>query len=225
VIRTGAIDREVSVLNIGAVSYRAVPPQQGQIGQGVEPVVHTAKQPAAKAKQAVREAILRQIAEAEAARNAKGEDDPRVRSLLQKFYFGRKLTPDETAYLRRNAPGKIDEIERVMREREVVEQSMRFAPTRLDVQMVAARAMKSAAGPPYSADGALRARHIADAQYEYMKTDEFREKPVGPFDRRPRKTGPYPDKTIQYLTTVVFAYERAKSFAGLPSAGGNRRIR
>ena len=72
-----------------------------------------------------------------------GEDDPKAQRLIEKFKNGKKLTPEEMAYVRKNAPGIVDTIDRIMREREVIELSMKMAPTKTDVQMVAFPVLQS----------------------------------------------------------------------------------
>lgn len=197
-------------MNIEAVSFRSVLPKLAKIDADAEP--GAAKPGAAEAKQAARDAVLRHIAEMQSARAKTGEDNPRVRYLIGKFESGRKLTWDELAYLRIHAPGRIDSIEQVSREREVLELSMRSAPSKMEVQLVAARAAGRIAKHPNSEEGITLALHLSDAQHEYMKTDEYQRKPAGPAAKQPEyPPGPSPsEKQFWYVSMAITAYERAK---------------
>ncbi len=128
------------------------------------------------AKQALKETVQQQIAEIEAARTDMGEKDPKAQSLIEKFKSGKKLTPEEMAYLRKNAPGIVDYIDRITREREVIELSMKIAPTKIDVQMVALHAAKQIE-KHHPEEREIRAKHLADAKNEYEQTDEYKDKP------------------------------------------------
>lgn len=139
----------------------------------------------ADAKQIVRDAALRQIADMRAALANRGEDDPRARLLIDKFKSGKKLAPDEMYYLRLHAPGESEWIERIARERETLEQYMRFAPTRTDVQMMVLFATHRAARNESAEHRLVRARQFADAQVRYMQTNEYLSKPHRFQDRRP----------------------------------------
>lgn len=149
----------------------------------------------------------RHIAEMEAARNDKGEDDPKAQHLIETFKNGKKLTAEEMAYIRKNAPGMVDYIDRIMRDREMTELSMKSAPTKMDVQMVAYRAGKQF--ETYSGEeGEIRAKHLADAKHEYEQTDDYKEKPASPLsnDELPRKKV---NVAVQVSKALVkLAYER-----------------
>ncbi|OCS87260.1 hypothetical protein [Caryophanon latum] len=167
----------------------------------VKPRAKSEPQPAAEAvvpqqlgdaKQALKESVQKQLAEIEAARTDIGEDDPKAQRLIEKFKNGKKLTPDEMAYVRRNAPGMVDYIDRIMRERDVIELSMKMAPSKADVQIVAFRAAKQIEKHEIPEEREIRMKHLADAKAEYEKTDEYKDKPNTPLDReeRPKKTRP-----------------------------------
>ena len=55
------------------------------------------------AKQALKETVQRQLAEIEEARTDMGEDDPKAQRYIEKFKNGKKLTPEEMAYVRKHA--------------------------------------------------------------------------------------------------------------------------
>src|SRR5690606_33780151 len=76
-------------------------------------------------------------------------------------------------------------IERIARERETLEQYMRFAPTRTDVQMMVLFATHRAARNESAEHRLVRARQFADAQVRYMQTNEYLSKPHRFQDRRP----------------------------------------
>ncbi|MEK4424064.1 hypothetical protein [Solibacillus sp. FSL K6-1523] len=103
--------------------------------------------------------------------------------------------------MRKNAPGMVDYIDRVMYEREVIELGMKIAPTKTDVQMVAYRASKQIEKHQNPEEREIRAKHLADAKHEYEQTDEYKEKPV----RIHYKKNPK-----QYVQTAINAYEQVK---------------
>ena len=136
------------------------------------------------ARQVVRDEIQQNLSKLQASRTAKGENDPKVQLILEKFKSGKKLTPDELAYVRRNAPGMIDNIEQIAREREIVEQGMRMAPTKMDVQIVVYQASQHISNNKSSEELSVRAMQLADAHREYMQTKEYEDKPNSPLDHR-----------------------------------------
>ena len=71
------------------------------------------------------------------------------------------------AYVRKHASGMVDYIDRITCEREVIELSMKMAPTKTDVQMVAFRAAKQIVKHPIPEEREIRAKHLADAKHEY----------------------------------------------------------
>lgn len=139
-------------------------------------------------------------------------DDPRVQHLVDKFKSGKKLTLDERAYLRRNAPGMIDHVERISSEREVVEQSMRFATSKADVQNVVLLALSQIAMHQSSEERAIRTMQLTDAQFTYMQTDEYKEKPNRFIDQRAKRisTPPMEKSLLHHKNMALNAYEHAK---------------
>lgn len=71
-----------------------------------------------------------------------------------------------------------------MREREVIELSMKMAPTKTDVQMVAFRAAKQIEKHQIPEEREIRAKHLVDAKHEYEQTEEYKEKPNSPLDKQ-----------------------------------------
>lgn len=162
-------------------------------------------------KQAVKETVQRQLSEMQEARTDMGEDDPKAQRYIEKFKSGKKLTPEEMAYVRQNAPGMVDYIDRIMREREVIELSMKMAPTKTDVQMVAFRASKQIEKHQIPEEREIRAKHLVDAKHEYEQTDEYKEKPNSPLDKqeKPVKVR-YKRSEKETLELAKTAYEPVK---------------
>ena len=190
----------------------------------------TAQRRIADARQAARAEAQRQMAEMRAAQSRTGEDNPRAQYLISKFKNGQNLTPEEMAYLRRHAPGMIQYIEEVQRERELVRQSLRVAPTKMEVHLTAAHAAKHAARRGDAEDAAVRARHIADVHREYMRTEEYEKKPNGPADGKKKPVGlqwkrKSHEDWISRTTTAMLAYEfHAKMKTARRSSLPNVRI-
>lgn len=141
-----------------------------------------------KTQQALKEAGQKFVAELQEARTDMGEDDPKVQRLIEKFKNGKKLTPEEMTYIRKNAPGMVETIERIMREREMIELSMKIAPTKTDVQLAVFRASKQIEKHPDPEQREIRAKHLADAKHEYEQTEEYKEKPNSPLEKNERKS-------------------------------------
>ena len=139
-----------------------------------------------QSRHALKEMAQRVVEEMEKARTDMGEDDPKAQRLIEKFKSGKKLTREELAYVRKKAPGMRDVIDRIMREREMIEMSMRQAPSKTDVQLVVYRASKQIEKDPNAEIRELRGKHLADAKQEYEQTDEYKEKPNSPLDREQR---------------------------------------
>lgn len=155
------------------------------------------------------------IAELEEARTDMGEDDPKAQRLIEKFKSGKKLTPEELAYVRKNAPGMRDFIDRIMREREMIEMSMRQAPSKTDVQMVVYRASKQIEREPNADLKELRAKHLADAKQEYEQTNDYKEKPNSPLDREQRAVRLAKEKKPKpYNPVAIASYEKVSKFEG-----------
>lgn len=169
----------------------------------------------ADAKQAWKEQAQRVMAELQTSHaNAnKGENNLKVKALIDKFKLGKKLTPAEMAYLRKHAPDQIESIERISRERKAVEWGMRAAGTKLDVDRVILLTSRHALEKTASEEQIVRAAQFRDAHYEYMKTEEYRKKPDHPWDvsqDKAKSLRPLPVNQIKYTTMALFAYEKAK---------------
>lgn len=137
-----------------------------------------------KPKQTIRDTIQQQISDIHKAQTNMGEDDIKAQQLIDKFKSGSKLTPEEMAYIRENAPGMVDYVERITKEREVTELAMKMAPTKTDVQFVAYQAAKQIEKEPNTEERLVRAKHLADAKQKYEQTDEYKDKPNTPLDER-----------------------------------------
>ena len=172
----------MSKLKIGQTSFQPIVLKRSKSEKPVETQT-TVAQPE-DAKQALKVTVQQQIAEIEEARTDMGEDNPKAQRLIEKFKNGKKLTPEEMAYVRKNAPGMVDYIDRITREREVIELSMKMAPTKTDVQMVAFRAAKQIEKHQNPEEREIRAKHLADAKHEYEQTDEYKEKPNSPLEKQ-----------------------------------------
>ena len=170
-----------------------------------------ALQQMATSKQALKETVQRQLSEMQEARTDMGEDDPKAQRYIEKFKSGKKLTPEEMAYVRQNAPGMVDYIDRIMREREVIELSMKMAPTKTDVQMVAFRASKQIEKHQIPEEREIRAKHLVDAKHEYEQTEEYKEKPNSPLDKQEKPVKfRYKRSEKETLELAKTAYEPVK---------------
>lgn len=161
---------------------------------------------------AVGNVMQQQLDKKQALRTRKGEDNSRVHFLINKFKSGKKLTPDEMSYLRQNAKGIIDQFKRISREREVVEKMMRVVPLKMDVQNVIQLALQQIAKHLGSEERVVSAMQIANAQYEYMQTEEYKDKPNGPFDNseKPASSRLVNKSIMQHTIMAIVAYEQAK---------------
>lgn len=155
-------------------------------------------------KEELKEFVQNYIEEFQKALNEKGEDNPKVQRLMNKFRFGKKLTSQEMAYIRKHAPGLVDYVKRIMREREIVERGMKIAPTKHHVQMVAFHSAKLIEKGP-SEDRIVLSSHLSDAKKEYEKTDEYKEKPTSPLERAEKlERKKYKKKKhYQYITAPI----------------------
>lgn len=170
-----------------------------------------ALQQMADSKQALKETVQRQLSEMQEARTDMGEDDPKAQRYIEKFKNGKKLTPEEMAYVRKHAPGMVDYIDRIMREREVIELSMKMAPTKTDVQMVAFRAAKQIEKHQIPEEREIRAKHLVDAKHEYEQTDEYKEKPNSPLDKQEKPATVRVKRSEQQTITLAkAAYKQVK---------------
>lgn len=163
-------------------------------------------------KNAVKKIVQQQISEIEEARTDMGEDDPKAQQIIAKFKSGKKLSPEEMAYLRIHAPGMVGYIERIMREREIIELSMKMSRTKTDVQMVALSSAKQIEKCPNPEEREIRAKQLADAKHEYEKTDEYKEKPNSPLDKEKKhKKIRYKQNKQQTIELAKIAYKRVKT--------------
>ena len=156
--------------------------QQKQLEQSklVEP--QTIIEQVKNAKQIVKESA--QVgAEIQEAQNEMGEDDPKVQQLMEKFKSGSKLTAEEMSYIRKNAPGQMEYIDRIMREREMMELSLRMAPSKMDVQITTLRIAKNIEKHQDVEERKVLMNHLRDVKMTYEKTEEYKEKPNTPLDR------------------------------------------
>ena len=192
----------MSKLKIGQTSFQPIVQKRSKSENPVETQT-TVAQPE-DAKQALKVTVQQQIAEIEEARTDMGEDNPKAQRLIEKFKNGKKLTPEEMAYVRKNAPGMVDYIDRITREREVIELSMKMAPTKTDVQMVAFRAAKQIEKHQIPEEREIRAKHLADAKHEYEQTDEYKEKPNSPLEKQEKPV------KVSYKRNEKESFELAK---------------
>ena len=170
-----------------------------------------ALQQMATSKQALKETVQRQLSEMQEARTDMGEDDPKAQRYIEKFKSGKKLTPEEMTYVRKHAPGIVNYIDRIMREREMIEFSMKMAPTKTDVQMVAFRAAKQIEKHQIPEEREIRAKHLVDAKHEYEQTDEYKEKPNSPLDKQEKPVKVRVKRSEkETLELAKVAYEQVK---------------
>jgi len=164
-------------MKIGTAPYPSMFPFRAMPKRAADGDAAGAKKEPADVKASVRETMLRRLSEMQAAQARQGMDNPRVKRLIDIFKSGRKLAPDEMAYLRAHAPGQIDWIERVAHERAALELGMRSARTKTDVQMTVLLAADRGTLRRNAEEHIVRVRHYLDAQAQYMKTAEYRNKP------------------------------------------------
>lgn len=178
---------------------------QDELTAVVQPIQHARKAALQEAQQ--------QLAAIQAANYDTGEEDPKAQHLMEKFKSGKKLTPEEMAYIRKYAPGMVDYIDKIMREREMMELSMKLAPTKNDVQLVALNAAKQINKNYTGEDLEIRLKHLADAKHEYEKTDEYREKPLHLLDDRPHKKRLWKrqEEPMQPVVNMYKKQQRAQS--------------
>src|SRR5690606_38967958 len=93
-----------------------------------------------------------------------------------------------------------------------VEQSMRCALTKMDVRNVVLLAVQHVAKHQCAEERVVRAAHIADAQYHYIQTDEYKDKPNSFIDHRdkPDRSHSVKKSLMQHTITAIVAYEQAK---------------
>jgi hypothetical protein len=112
----------------------------------------------------------------------------RLASIMNLFRSGKRLTNSELNFLRRHAPEAYSEAARVLRQREFMEKQMRNAQTKQDVATVRAVSLTSIANKrDINANNAetklAQVNHVANAYYEYSRTECYRRKPDGGFRR------------------------------------------
>jgi len=201
----------VSELKIGYTAFQQPIVPKRDKNEKAPVAEGNALQQIADSKQALKETVQRQLSEMQEARTDMGEDDPKAQRYIEKFKNGKKLTPEEMAYMRKHAPGMVDYIDRIMREREVIELSMKMAPTKTDVQMVAFRAAKQIEKHQIPEEREIRAKHLVDAKHEYEQTDEYKEKPNSPLDKQEKPVKVRVKLSEQQTITLAKAsYEQVK---------------
>lgn len=196
-------------MKIGGWSFQVVFPKVIKSKKVQNPEVAATGQ-TTDPKQTLKETIQRQIAEMEEARTNMGEDNPKAQRFIEKFKSGSKLTPEEMEYVRKNAPGITDYIDRIMREREMIELAMKSAPSKTDVQIATVRFVKQIEKHPNPEEREIRAKHLMDAKQKYEQTDEYKNKPNTPLDddkKRPVK-GKQKETSKQSVKVVIDAYEK-----------------
>lgn len=172
-----------------------------------EKIVEAATKQIDDAKKAYKEMVQQQMAEAQKTKE-QGENDPKAQQLMEKFKGGEKLSPEEMAYIRKTAPEMAKYIDNIMQEREAMELSMKLAPTKTDVQMVAMNAGKQM-NQYESEDREVRLRHLANAKFEYEKPDQYKEKPDHLLDRLDNK---HHKKKKHVIAQAKVAYEQVHAY-------------
>jgi len=165
----------------------------------------------AYSKQALKKMVQQEVSKMEEARNETGDDNPKVQQIMNKFKNGQKLTAEEMNYMYQNAPGHMDFINRIQRERELTELSMRLAPTKVDVQLVTIRSAKQIEKDPNPETREIRLKHLANAKLEYEQTEEYEEKPNSPMDKEeisPKVFKKKKNELKQLTQTALQAYEK-----------------
>jgi len=164
------------LLKINTVTPQTILPVFARKMYDIDPFSHIKEQQFDE-NEKFREERTRRTLKIEALRNGKEELDPIVIFLIDKFKSGNKLTHEEFSFLRKNVQGIIDHIERILLEREFIEEKIKVAPTKMDVQNVVLFALQQVAKHPVWEERVIRAMHIADAQYHYMQLDDYIQKP------------------------------------------------
>lgn len=165
-------------------------------------------------KQQLKEAARQLISDNEVKQSNIGEDSLKTKLLIEMFKNGKKLTAAEMAYIRKYAPEMYEHVSRIMRRREMFEQSMKTAPTKMDVQITVSLNVKQIEKDSLPEDREVLARHLADAKHEYEQTDEYKEKPNSLMDNKVRKARVRQKKNPgQRLQFVIQVYESNKSQA------------
>lgn len=143
---------------------------------------------------------------------AKKYDNFKVHLLIEKFKNGRKMTEEELSFLRKKSFGIVDQIERISHEREMVEQRMRLATSKMDVQNVVMFALQKIAKHLNYEDRIIRAMQIGEAQYEYMQTNDYKEKPNSHFENSVKLANSrFINKSaMQHTLMAIVAYEQVK---------------
>lgn len=197
-------------MKISPSLFRPALPKQEKQEKAPEIVVDVVQQ-MKQSRQELKELAQQEVAKIQEARTDMGEDDPKAQRLIEKFKNGKKLTADEMAYVRKNAPGMVDYMDRIMREREIIELTMQSAPSKTEVQMVAFRAGKQIEKYYTGEEREIRARHLADAKHEYEKTDHYKEKPNTPLDEPNRqKRSSYKLSEKQQMQRAVHVYSDSR---------------
>lgn len=163
-------------------------------------------------KKALRREVTRKTLVIEELQSGKKEVDSRVHFLTNKFKSGIKLTHDEIFYLRHNTKGIIDHIEQISHEREFTEQQMRVAPTKIVVQNIVLLALQQIAKLSSYEERAVRTMQIAEAQFQYMQNNEYKDKTNDPFGNSEKLISPQlvNKNQMQHTMIAIVAYEQAK---------------
>jgi hypothetical protein len=115
----------------------------------------------------------------------------KVAAVMNRFQAGKKLSSGDLAILRRHNPTAYSDAVRVMREREFLERQMRNAPTKQEINNIRMTTLATLGNRSEIANNPelklARANQLANAYYEYAKTEHYRKKPDGGLRRRNRR--------------------------------------
>lgn len=179
IIVKGIVSKRGKEMKIGQISFHTTISKQSKKEKTKE---STFEQKLLDARQALNKVIQEQLLEIQEAQTSMGENDPKAQQIIAKFKNGKKLSREEMTYLRIHAPGIVPFIERIAREREMIERSMKMARSKAEVQMVVYHAAKLIDKCTIPEEREIRAKQLADAKQEYEKTEEYKEKPNNPLD-------------------------------------------
>lgn len=193
-------------MKIGQITFQTTTSKQSKKEKIKE---STFEQKLIDAREAINKMMQEQISEIKEAQTSMGENDPKAQQIIAKFKNGKKLTREEMAYLRIHAPGIIPFIERIAREREIIERGMKMARSKTEVQMVVYHAAKLIDKCTIPEEREIRAKQLADAKQEYEKTEEYKEKPNNPLEEE-KKTIKIRYKQKQPAKMLKTAYEQVK---------------
>lgn len=158
-------------------------PFQMPILTSTTPKVEDNNEKQVKSQESMKEFAQNYVEQLDEALNGKGEDNVKVQQLMNKFRLGKKLSSSEMAYIKKHAPGLVNKIKEVMTKREILERSMKISKSKHQVHMATYSAVQLAKNEPTVEDKVTTTNHYADAQREYEKTDEYKEKPASPLEK------------------------------------------